>query len=388
MVRSSPLAIVIMAHNRPAELRRLLASITAAEIEPGTTLVVSIDGGGDHHNAVRAIAEDVGWTHGDATIVEHDRVGLVEHFHRCGDLTNEYDAIVLLEDDLVVGPAFHHWATAALGHAETDERIAGVSLAMPFFDGYQHLPFEPIIDGSDAIFAQVPWYDGMAWTHSMWQSYRANRDAVIDPATQIHRSFESLGDDEWFPDAVRYLLTTGKYYLLPRAAQATNSGAAGTHFDRQTDYFQVPLSMRGPAEWRVTSLDDSLAVYDDHLEPAKRVVKRLVPELAEVDFAVDLLGVRDLTTVAEPHVITTRKCDAALRSWGASLHPLVANLIHDTAGADIHLAETTHVQTDAASDAHARQTLIRHAERGREPSGRDMLRQLGTRVKRRLSHER
>lgn len=381
MVRSISPAIVIMAHNRPDELRQLLASVGRADVAAGTPLVLSLDLGGDRSADVAAIADAVSWPHGTIRRLDHDRIGLVEHFHRCGDLADDFGAIVLLEDDLLVGPAFHRWATSALQHASDDAPVAGVSLASPFFDGYRHLPFEPILDGYDGVFAQIPWYDGMAWTSDMWQGYR---NAVIDPTTPIHRSFLDLADDEWFPDATRFLVQSERYYLLPRNAHATNSGAAGTHFGQRTDYFQVPLSMRGSTEWRLVSLDDSLAVYDDHLEPTPSVVRRLVPDLTECDFAVDLLGVRDLSTVSAEHVLTTRPVDGPVRSWGASLHPLVANLVHDVQGNAIHLAATARVHTDAAAGQRSFQTLNRHAQRGRAPSGRETLHQLGSVVRERF----
>lgn len=391
MVRTVPPAIVIMAHDRPGELARLLASVSRADIAADTRLVFSVDRGGSRSADVASIAADFSWPHGPVSTVEHDRIGLVEHFHRCGDLALDHGSIVLLEDDLIVGPGFHRWACAALDHAADDARIAGISLSAPFFDGYRHLPFEPIADGFDAVFAQIPWYDGMAWTSPMWQSYRAyraRRDS--DPATPIHRSLTTLDSDEWFPDAVRHLVASGRYYLLPRQAHATNSGAAGTHFETPTNWFQTPLCVRAAQTWRLAALDESLSVYDDHLEPTPAIVRRLVPDLSESDFTVDLLGVRDLTDVSTPLVLTTRPLDdpagrgTPIRSWGSSLHPLVVNLIHDVEGDDIRLAPTESVRTDSAADRHSLDTLTRHALRDRLPSGRESLRRLGTIARERL----
>jgi len=387
MARTVPPAIVIMAHDRPTEFARLLASTRRAEIAPDTELVLSIDQGGLRSDEVMSIADEFRWPHGRVSRVAHDRIGLVEHFHRCGDLSLDLGAIVLLEDDLIVGPGFHRWASTALDHAAHDARIAGVGLATPFFDGYRHLPFEPIADGFDGVYLQVPWYDGMAWTSSMWQAYR---DTPTERSTPIHASLATLNADEWFPDAVRYLVASGRFHLLPREAHATNSGAPGAHFDDQTDYFQTPLCVRAPRSWRLASLDDSLAVYDDHLEPTADVVRRLVPDLSQADLTVDLLGVRDLEAVSAPLVLTTRPVDqhagreAPQRSWGASLHPLVANLIHDVAGTDIHLALIESVRTDAAADRRSLEVLTRHAQRGRIPSGRESMRRLGAIARERL----
>ncbi len=374
-------AIVIAAHNRPGALSRLLRSLDRADIAADTTLIVSIDGGGSAAVNVRAAANGVSWPHGQFRVVEHQPLGLVEHFYRCGDLTSEFGSVVLLEDDLVVGPSFHQWATAALAHAEDEPQVAGVSLAAPHFDGYRHLPFEPVIDGSDAFYVQVPWYDGMAWTAAMWERFRSH---TFGPTTAIHASFETLADDEWFPDAVRYLVETNRYYLLPRHAHASNTGAAGTHFDNATDYFQVQLTMRGPNTWRLRTLTDSLSVYDDHLELVPDVLKRLTTGLDGYDITVDLLGVRSLDSVSTPHILTTRQVNTAIRSWGASMHPLVANLTHNVPGDGIRLADTAEVISDARSNAESLATLRNHATRGRTPSTRESARLLADAITRRL----
>ena len=375
-------AIVVAAHSRPDELERLTRSIQRADVPAGTPLIISIDGGSEAHEDVRKVAHAIGvdtgssqgrWSQGPLAIVEHEPLGLVEHFHRCGDLTSNHGSVILLEDDLLVGPNFYQWACAALAHGATDERIAGVSLAAPFHDGYRHLPFEPVVDGTDALFAQIPWYDGMAWTTEMWDR---NRSTEVDPSTPIHRSFDELDDDEWFPDAIRYLAQTERFYVLPRHAHATNSGAVGAHFDARTDYFQVPLSLRAPADWRFAGLDDSLAVYDDHMELEPDVVTRLVPELVGYDLTIDLLGTRDLAVSPTRHVLTTRQTAAAIHTWGSAMHPLIANVAADFPGDSIRLAAIEDVITSPESDRIAQATLHHHATRGRKSSNRDAATQL------------
>lgn len=381
MARSIAPAIVIAAYDRPEHLGQLYASVAAAEIAAGTTLVISIDGGGAHNQQIQSMAHNYEWAHGPIRVIEHDHLGLVDHFLACGDLTEEYGAVIMLEDDLIVGPAFQRWVIAALDHADDDDRIAGVSLATPFFDGYRHLPFEAVLDGSDALFAQLPWYDGMAWTSKMWTAFRA---ATIDPSTPLHRSFDALGEDEWFPDAIRYLVQSDRYYLLPRHAHATNSGAPGAHFSKSTDYFQVPLSLRGPASWQLLGLDDALATYDDHLELTVDAVKRLVPELDAIDFVVDLGGIRDLNIADSSHVLTTRQVQHSVRSWGASMHPLVANVVYNVAGDGVRLARLDDVIDSDASARESLATLTNHATRGRTPSGSELARQLATGLRARL----
>ncbi len=362
--------IVVAAYARPESLHRLLASLERAQVLGSVDVVISIDGGADRHDEVRSVAHAFRWKHGTIEIIEHDHLGLVDHFHFCGDLTARFGSVVLLEDDLVVGPHFLQWATEALTVGEAEQRVAGVCLSAPWFDGYRKLPFEPVIDGSDGFFARVPWFHGMAWTENMWAGYRSGVDAAA--AADLHGLFDQLDPDEWFPNAVRYLVANSLYYLFPRAAQATNTGAAGTHFSEASDFFQVPLSMGAPRTFEILALDRALGVYDDHLELEPAALARLVPELAEVDLTSDLLGVRDLSRIETEFVLTIRPTRAAQQQWGAHFRPLVVNVALGTEGNEISLCRVRDVLTGRRAERTTAARLQSFADRGRTPGLRTL----------------
>jgi len=366
-------AIVIAAHARPAALQRLLASVARADIPTGTSMVISVDvaasSGPFADKAVLSeqvldLANAFDWEHGAKSVIVHEQIGLVEHFHRCGDLTAEHGSVVLLEDDLLVGPGFYRWATAALEFGECDHRVAGVGLVTPWFDGYRHMRFEPVDDGTDGIYMQVPWYDGMAWTARMWRDYR---QAEIDESTRLHAAFDQLADDEWFPGYVRYLVQSGRTFLLPRAAQATGTGAAGEHFEAPTDWFQSELAVRAPNPLRLASIDDSLSVYDDHMEMTTEVLQRLVDGF-DPGVVVDIRGCRNLEQYeADTMVLTIRPAAKASKTWGAAMHPLEMNLVHDEPGTVISLARVADVDTAGNGEQLTVDRLRTHHHRGREP---------------------
>lgn len=317
------------------------------------------------------IAEAFDWHAGPKSVVVHEQLGLVEHFHRCGDLTATYGRVVLLEDDLLVGPGFHQWASDALEFADKEPRIAGVGLVTPWFDGYRRLRFEPIDDGSDGVFMQVPWYDGMAWTARMWNDYRT---ADIDDATPLHAAFDELDSDEWFPQYMRYLVQSDRVFLLPRSAQATGTGASGTHFDDATDWFQTALAAAAPRPVRLLPLDESLSVYDDHMELTTGALQRLTGGLVGDPVVMDLRGSRNLDEL-EPDawVLTTRPATAAKRSWGAAMHPLEMNVVHDEPGVEISLARARDVDASEAGDRVVIDRLRAHHQRGQSTSRGDAL---------------
>ncbi len=365
--------IVVDAFDRPQALSRLLASLSECRVGSGTELVISVDGGGARRDQVLALARGFDWPHGPMNVMERDDLGLVEHVRACGDLVDELGPLVLLEDDLVVGPNAIRYAAAALEFSAGDPRVAGVSLSTPWFDGFRHLPFEPLIDGSAAVFAKVPWFHGMAWTPDQWHGQRLGSEA--SRATSIPSAFDQLDDEEWFPAAVRGLVETDRWYLLARDAHAVNFGDAGVHFDEPTAVFQRPLSAGVWSQPSFLTLDDPAVVpYDEFMEPDGRRMADRVPELAGLDVVFDLRGVRRREQLGRDWVVTSRPSSHPVRQWGALMHPLEQNLISGVGGDDLTLCRAEHVEFGSRSDRRAESVVVRHGSRGRPPGLRSSLR--------------
>ncbi|MEM8858266.1 MAG: glycosyltransferase family 2 protein, partial [Chloroflexota bacterium] len=116
-------AIVVIAYNRPEPLQRLLSSIQKARYPNGTQIpiVISIDGGGEHNAAVSEIAQTFRWAYGEKEIINHSsNLGLIEHVFACGDLSQKFGSIILLEDDLFVGRSFYFYAQQGLNFFDVD----------------------------------------------------------------------------------------------------------------------------------------------------------------------------------------------------------------------------------------------------------------------------
>ena len=99
---------VVVAHARPLALRRLLASLEAAQRLANATcpVVVSIDGTNAEVIAEARSFKARAPAQLQVNIVVHEQgLGLRKHVLWCGDLTKEFGPILVLEDDLVVSPA-------------------------------------------------------------------------------------------------------------------------------------------------------------------------------------------------------------------------------------------------------------------------------------------
>ncbi|HEC10994.1 MAG TPA: hypothetical protein ENI86_15750 [Acidimicrobiales bacterium] len=374
------LTVVVLAHDRPRSLARLLDSLSRAGSDRRTPLVISVDPGGPNQADVTAVARRFSGWPGPTEVRIADRpLGLVGHFGRVGAMTSEIGPIVMLEDDLVVGPGFETWSRAALDAYGGSARVGGVSLNSLWFHGIRHLPFQPLVDGSDAFAVSVAWFHGVVMHPEWWASFERWRDTGMpvvrsNPGWELPAVFDRFGPDEWFPTMTRWLAQSGRTFVFPRWSHATNHGDAGTHFDRATDWFQTPVAEacsgpRLPEEGTWVGYD---AWQEIQLGSLLRRSAR-VAELTGGDLTVDLWALRTRAEVRTEWILTTRPASRSAGSWGESMRPLEANVIHDCAGGSVHLSRTDDVDWSSRGLRHANRTLARHAGHGRSPSVREAL---------------
>ncbi len=371
-------AIIVNAYNRPAALARLLASLQQAEYpaETPVPLVISIDRGG--RADVQQIATDFAWPHGSKEVIcREQHLGLVQHFFTCGDLAERFDAIVYLEDDLTVSPVFYAYAAQALSFYQPDDRVAGLSLFGLWFNGYTQQPFVPLADGSDAFCVQVPYTQGLAFTRAQWARFKAwRRSAATAPATApLHDAWSSFDREDWFPLLAKFVITTDRYFVFPRVSHATGWGDAGTHFDQASRFFQVPLQ-RGKRRYDFLALDEALAVYDSFFEMQPERLNRLTDQLRGYDYAVDLYAIKSrahLRALRAKYVLTSRRCQRPIASFGQTAWPLEANIVECVPGTEISLCRTEDIRWDRRSRLQTWYNNTLYFARGRTPGLRTLL---------------
>jgi hypothetical protein len=365
-------AVVVIAYNRPASLARLLRSIAAASYRPDAEvpLVVSIDRGEQGIDAeVAGVAADFPWQFGPKRVVEREkRLGLVEHFRACGRLSVEYGAVVLLEDDLVVSPAYHSFARQVTDCYADDKRIAGACLYRLWFNGFTQEPFEPVDDGNDAFFLGVPYTQGLVFRAAQWSRFEAHQST---PATlagrKLHPSFRRFAADEWFPALASYVAAEGKYFAFPRSSLVTGWGDAGSHFETPTSWLQTPLQM-GPRDYRLPSFDSALAVYDGFFELGPDKLEALGASLPVADFDVDLNATKRRRNLEHAYVLTTRPVRRAVTAFGLTMQPPEANVVYGVPGDAISLAHRRDVYWDRLAGLEARRRLHAYGSTRYRPS--------------------
>jgi len=231
----------------------------------------------------------------------------------CGTVLNEAPAgapHLSIGAGVSLSPFALGFVSAALTQAD-DQRVGAISLTRPA-DRRPGEPFLPLQDGSDVFYASTP----------------------PGPASL------SLGAGR------------GDATLFPRAPVATRPGHG------------LAVGMdRAARDWRVVSLDQSLAVYDAGLELTPEAMRRAAPHLPDLDFAVDLFG--DRADVTAPYLLSSRPCSAPLATWGLELTPLEANIALNRPGQVFSLGPTSSFATlDQMQRLHLRQHLNRHFDMG------------------------
>ena len=105
------IAIIAIAYNRPQGLFRLLNSLNAAHYpDKDVTLIISIDK--SDTDTVERAADAFVWNHGTKRVKKHnENLGLHKHIMSQGEELDRYDAIIVLENDIVVSPAFYTFAS-------------------------------------------------------------------------------------------------------------------------------------------------------------------------------------------------------------------------------------------------------------------------------------
>jgi hypothetical protein len=347
-----------------------LTSLQQAEYPAGAQvpLVISIDRGGSEQ--VRQIATDFVWSHGSKEVICQERhLGLVQHFFACGNLTDRFEAILYLEDDLTASSVFYAYAAQALLFYQHDDRVAGLSLFGLWFNGYTQQPFVPLTDESDVFFVQVPYTQGLAFTREQWMRFAewCHSSAATDPVqVPLHEAWSRFDREDWFPLLAKFVITTHRYFVFPRVSHTTGWGDAGTHFEQASRFFQVPLQ-RGKRRYDFNSLDDTVAVYDSFFEIQPDRLNRLTDQLRDYGYTVDLYAIKSKANLRAEYMLTSRRCRNPIASFGKTAWPLEMNIIERVPGAEISLCRTEDVRWDRRSRSQTWYDNTVYFTRGRAP---------------------
>ena len=211
------IAVVSVGYNRLKSQKRQLASLACADysVYDNVPLVISIDCSGDEE--LYDYVRNFEWTHGDKHVIIYEkRMGLKEHILACGDLTQYFKGIILLEDDIYVSKDFYNY-TNQMNDAYGDcEKVCSVALYSNEMNGYCWLPLVRLHNEADIFADQAVSTWGEFWNTRMWKEFRewfAKTDipwANIDMPHQIKEWTKA-----WSKSFDAYMVLENKYSIFP-----------------------------------------------------------------------------------------------------------------------------------------------------------------------------
>ena len=342
------IAIVVIAYNRAAPLLRLLDSLANAYYpdELDVPLIISVDK--SLNTTVTDIAQDFVWEHGDKFVrIQNENLGLRRHVLMCGDVADEYDGVIMLEDDLYVSPSFYMYTLAAFNRTRMVPKIGGISLYNHRMNVHAREHFEPVDDGYDNYYMQLASSWGQAFSTEQWDCFRSwyeeHKDEPV-AAANVPGNVSSWSEKSWLKYCIKYLIDTGKYFLYPRVSYATNFGDDGEHMNSDGDGvndLQVPLAglrRYGQIDLHFSDIDESMAVYDAYFE--NMCLEHRLPSVVRGQVTIDMYGTKQ-SEGYKRYVLSSKPLPyRMLECYGRRLRPIDANVLYKIEGMDFFLYDT------------------------------------------------
>lgn len=338
MMKKGAIALVVVGYNRPDSLRRIFGSLEKADYDGmEVTLVVSLDQSGNEE--VSRTAEEFRWEYGPKRVICHpERLGLRRHIISCGDLTEEYGAVMILEDDLYVSPDFYRYAVQTLERYGDHPKIAGISLNTKRELLESPYPFFPRRTGYDVFFQQFASSWGQVWNGRMWKDFRAWYDCHPELPVNVHvpLTVQNYPDSSWAKFYQTYVVEQDKYYVFSYDSLTTNFGDAGEHFNHDSSAFQSVL-FYGKKDYRMPEFEDGVR-YDIYGEPVGLGTCLGVPE---EELTCDFWGRKREESYRRYLLTCCRKPFRILAQYSMCMKPVELNVLEQIPGKEITLYDTS-----------------------------------------------
>ena len=356
------IAIVIIAYNRLDGFERLVNSLQKADYATDKVdLIISIDNSGV--NTIENCARQVEWNFGEKIIRTFpERQGLKKHILSCGVFIKKYDAIVVLEDDLIVSPAFYQYAKQCVNMYSDCEDVAGISLYSHKRNVFAKYPFIPEPGIYDAYFQQMAQSWGQVWMKNQWTAfldwYEKNKEG-FELTSNLPVQLGSWGDNSWLKYHIKYCVEENKYFVYPYVSLTTCFSAAGVHSNQDDNVYQVPMYTQPKEQYELPQFGCSNAVYYDvFFEREKSIAAAL--GLSESDLEVDLYGNKNFEK-NKKYLLSINSYDyKIIKSFAMSMRPIENNIFYGISGDTIKLYDLHEPQNNRAVDYDAEKFTYYH----------------------------
>ncbi len=333
------IAIIAIAYNRVRSLERLLASLSAAYYgDEEVPLIISIDK--SDTDEVERFADRYDWAAGPKTVVRHERnLGLKAHILSQGRWLDEYDAVVILEDDVVVARDFWNYVRQTVTQYKDNDEVAGISLYSFAVNYHVRRPFTPLRTSDDVYFMNCASSWGEVWMRSQWRRFESwlETHAEFTSSPALPLSILSWKAQSWLKFHTRYCIEENKYFVFPYVSYSTNFSDLGMHVDVHNSLYQVSLMQGRSGVLRLPENVSDGVMYDGFFEN-KALYATL--GLDEAECCLDLNGANG-NRVGKRYWLTTGRYPYAVkRSYALMRRPVESNVLENCEGQGICLYDT------------------------------------------------
>ena len=341
-------AIVAIGYNRADSIKRLLSSLNNAVYTTNDVkLIISIDHSkkeNDEKNiAVLNAAKEFEWKHGEKEVIYREKnMGLRPHVLACGDLSQEYGSIIMLEDDIFVSPMFYEYACQALAFSADKDYLAGISLYNHRLNFQTREAFYPIEDGFDNWYLKFPMSWGQAWTSDQWNGFRKwydeNSEKPLECA-EMPPSVSAWPGTSWMKYFAKYIIENNKFLLYPKHSFTTNFCDVGTNASVVDLSFQVPMAYMLHRPFIFSDISESLSVYDQFFENVN-LYKYL--DIPWNRLTVDLYGHKPIPDSG--YLLSRKQLNfKVVKSFSCVQKPIEMNIITSVPGKHLYLYNLSEV---------------------------------------------
>ena len=329
------IAICIIAYNRVDSLKRVLSSLEKGYYPESVPLIISIDK--SNTTQVEEFAQQYIWRQGDKRIITHpENLGLRKHVLKCGNLLEEYDALIVLEDDISVAPSFYYYAKQCVEKYADNDDIAGISL-YNFPLNYQNLlPFQPLHSDSDVYLMQCAQSWGQVWMKKQWLEFKKwyeQNSEEFSELPHLPKAICNWPKSSWLKYHTRYCIEKEKYFIYPYISLSTNNSDSGTHNINKTTFFQSQLLYGLKNKFNL----NPLIKYDGFFE-FELFHKYLDLEINNI--CIDFYGEKD-NRLNRRYWLTRKHLPfKILKAYSLSYKPYEWNILLDESGYELFLYDT------------------------------------------------
>ena len=330
------IAICCITYNRCKSLKRLLHSLEAACYNVTVPLYISIDK--SDTNDVEKYADLYQWKFGPKIVIKHkENLGLRRHILSCGDLLDDVDALIVLEDDITVSPAFFVYAQQCVERYFDDDSIAGISLYGWSMNSHNFTPFTPIRTDSDVYLMQLAQSWGEVWMKKQWKdfiSWYHTPESKFNESKHLPRSICYWSEKSWLKYHIKYCIEKNKYFVYPYVSLSTNHSEIGEHNKQNNTLFEVPLLRDVKYAFNL----NPAVKYDAYFENENLYE---VLGIERNDLCIDLNGNKG-NREKKRYWLSMRKTGyKPVQSYGLESKPIEVNIIDNVEGNSIFLYDTT-----------------------------------------------